>query len=138
MTAVATRTAACSCGALAATATGEPDIVAMCSCAACQRRTGTSFGLYAWWPDAAVTVSGEARRWARTSDRGRVWETFFCPTCGSIVSVHSEPLAGKTGIPGGAFADPAFPPPQVAVWDTTRHTWLDALDAIPRMAEQRS
>jgi hypothetical protein len=27
-------------------------------------------------------------------------------------------------IPVGAFADPAFPPPQVSVWEERKHRWV--------------
>lgn len=134
----AERQARCSCGALTATARGDPAVVAMCSCRACQRRTGSAFALFAWWPAEAVAVDGETRRWARTSDRGRTWEEFFCPTCGATVLFRGEHLPGRTGIAAGAFADPAFPPPVVAVWDTTRHHWLDGIADLPRLQEQRT
>ncbi|WP_146619950.1 GFA family protein [Acuticoccus sediminis] len=134
----ATRTARCGCGALSATAKGEPAIVAMCSCTACQRRTGAPFGTLAWWDAADVAVTGTAQRYARVSERGRTIAYEFCPTCGSALVFRGEHLPGKVGIAIGGFADPAFPAPTVAVWDTTRHHWLDAIAAIPRLAEQRS
>ena len=138
MSAPTERTATCMCGAFEATARGEPDITAMCSCLACQRRSGTAFGLYAWWPEAAVSMRGEANRYGRRSDRGRTFEHHFCPTCGSTVVLRGDHLPGRTGIAVGAFADPDFPPPTVAVWDTTRHKWLDDLDKLPRLPEQRT
>ncbi|GAB5373936.1 MAG: GFA family protein [Acuticoccus sp.] len=137
MSAPGERTAACTCGALGARTVGEPAVVAMCSCRMCQRRTGTAFGLYAWWPEGDVWMSGPARGFARQSERGRAFEHFFCPTCGATVALRGEHMPFMTAIAVGTFADPAFPGPTVAVWDTTRARWLDDIDGLPRLTEQR-
>ena len=40
-------------------------------------------------------------------------------------------LLGGPGLPGyvavaiGTFADPAFPPPTIAVWEEARHHWVE-------------
>lgn len=138
MSAPGERTAACICGALGARTLGEPAVVAMCSCSMCQRRSGTAFGLYAWWPEGDVWMSGPARGFARRSERGRTFEHFFCPTCGATVALRGEHMPFMTAIAVGAFADPGFPGPTVAVWDTTRARWLDDIDSLPRLTEQRT
>jgi len=132
------RTAACLCGSLGARTVGEPAVVAMCSCQMCQRRSGTAFGLYAWWPEVDVWMHGAAERYSRKSERGRMFDHHFCPTCGSTVALRGEHMPFMTGITVGAFADPAFPGPTVAVWDTTRVHWLDDIDDLPRLLEQRT
>ena len=60
-----TRHAACSCGALKLTTTGEPIRVSVCHCLACQRRTGSAFGYQARFPRDRVEVRRVA---ARTGD----------------------------------------------------------------------
>ncbi len=40
-----TREAACHCGQLRLEVTGEPQTVSICNCLACQRRTGSAFGV---------------------------------------------------------------------------------------------
>lgn len=133
-----TRTAACCCGALTATVAGAPEIVAICHCTACQRRSGTAFGHFAWWPEDRVTTSGPARHWSRRSDRGRRFEQAFCPSCGSAVLFRGEHLPGMIGVAVGCFADPDFPAPSVAVWCATRQRWLDDIAEMRRLEEQRS
>ena len=59
MSAAAERVARCNCGALSAATTGEPVGVAMCSCAACQRRTGSAFAYVSFWHVDQVTLTGE-------------------------------------------------------------------------------
>ena len=118
------RTARCACGALSATAEGEPLRVAACSCSYCQRRSGSAFGLSAYWPAEAVTLSGEARSWRRVSQRGRDFEHFFCPTCGTALWWRAAMKPEWIGLAAGAFAAPDFPPPVAAVWDTGRYAWV--------------
>ena len=54
------RVASCSCGQLSATTTGAPVRISICHCLACQRRTGSVFGMQARFPEAAVTVQGRS------------------------------------------------------------------------------
>ena len=54
--------AQCSCGQLSAEITGEPDAVVMCHCVACQRRSGSPFGVAAYDPVERVKLTGIAKR----------------------------------------------------------------------------
>ena len=48
----------------------------------------------------------------------------FCPVCGTNL-FHTEGLGERSvGVAVGAFADPDFPPPQVSVYDSRRHPWV--------------
>jgi quercetin dioxygenase-like cupin family protein len=49
-----TRIAHCCCGSLRAETTGEPALVAACHCMECQRRTGSTFGVGAYFPKEQV------------------------------------------------------------------------------------
>jgi hypothetical protein len=53
------RTACCHCGSLRATVSGEPTIVNVCHCKACQRRTGAVMhsGVY-FYIQFSVLVAG--------------------------------------------------------------------------------
>lgn len=105
--------------------TGEPVRVSICHCLACQRRTGSSYGYQARFPQDRVTVSGEARGFMRQSDEDGAARTFrFCPRCGSTVYYTNEEMPGVVAIAVGAFADPDFPAPAVSVWEERKHTWV--------------
>ncbi|GAB5373937.1 MAG: GFA family protein [Acuticoccus sp.] len=132
------RLAQCCCGDLTARTTGDPASVVMCSCTMCQRRSGSAFAHSSYWAQEQVTVAGPSQCFARVSARGRRFEHFFCPGCGTAVWYRGEHRPGMIGISAGCFADPDFPAPTVAVWDTTRHAWLDDIADIPRLAEQRT
>lgn len=116
--------ARCQCGALAVALTGEAGAVVACHCEACQRRSGSPFGVLAYYPEAQVQIRGEAVRFARGTDSGGTFETFFCPTCGSTVFVRASIAPGMIGVTVGAICDPAYPAPIRSVWEQTRHHWV--------------
>jgi hypothetical protein len=52
------REASCSCGQLRLTVEGDPIRLSMCHCLACQRRTGSAFGIQARFPADRVRIAG--------------------------------------------------------------------------------
>jgi len=75
-----TRIARCCCGALRAEVTGEPSRVGVCHCMACQRLTGSAFGVVAFFPKEQVHIEGPSKVYVRAGDSGRKVEFHFCPT----------------------------------------------------------
>lgn len=97
----------------------------MCHCLACQRRTGSAFGLQARWPKERVEVSGRYVEYVRISDEGEERTFCFCPRCGSTVFWTAEGRRELIAVAVGAFADPSFPHPTVSAYGATRrHPWL--------------
>jgi hypothetical protein len=85
------REAACSCGQLQVTVRGDPVRVAMCHCLECQRRTGSTFGVQAFYPREQVRLAkGIAKRYARRADSGRTVTFNFWPECGGTVFWEPE------------------------------------------------
>jgi hypothetical protein len=89
------REAACSCGQLSLSVEGEP--------------------VQARFARERVHVSGHSHNWVRTSDEGEPRTYSFCPECGATVFYVSSSEPSLIAMPVGAFADPAFPPPQRSV-----------------------
>jgi hypothetical protein len=117
------REAACSCGQLRLTAEGDPVRISMCHCLACQRRTGSAFGMQARWPADRVQIVGSYTEYTRTSDFGEERTFRFCPDCGATVFWTTTGWSG-IAVPIGAFADPSFPQPTVSVWESRKYPWL--------------
>ncbi len=111
------RQAACSCEQLRLTAEGDPVRISVCHCFACQRRTGSAFGVQARFPVENVRVEGRYREYVRISDAGEGRTFSFCPECGATVFWSSEDQPELIAVAVGAFADPAFPQPRVSVWE---------------------
>lgn len=119
-----TRTATCACGRLAVTCTGEPLMASLCHCLACQRRTGSSYGIGAFFAREAIAVSGAMRDYTRRGDSGFDVMFHFCPDCGSTVWWEPRRRPDLVAVAVGAFADPAFPAPTQSVNDQHRHPWV--------------
>ena len=79
------RLATCVCGRLTASCSGDPAQVSLCHCLACQRRTGSTYGIAAFYPRENVRVAGDATAYTRPSDSGYTVTFYFCPHCGSTV-----------------------------------------------------
>ncbi len=119
-----TRTASCACGQLQMACEGDPLLVGQCHCKTCQRRTGSAFGLGAFFAPEQITVSGESAEYVQVGGSGKNIRQHFCQTCGSTVYWFPEKLPGRVAVAVGAFADPDFPPPDKSVFEETKHPWL--------------
>ena len=117
-----TRLATCVCGQLTVSCSGDPAQVSLCHCLACQRRTGSTYGIAAFFPRENVGVAGES--YTRSSDSGYPVSFYFCPDCGSTVYRKPDRKPEMVAVAVGAFADPAFPPPSQAVYVEHRHRWV--------------
>jgi len=120
-----TRTATCACGQLAIACEGEPVRISVCHCLDCQKRSGSSFAAQARFPVDRVTVTGRSKQWRRVGDEGGEAVFDFCPDCGSTVFYHARPYRDLVAVAIGAFADPAFPPPDYSVYEGRKHAWVE-------------
>lgn len=119
------RIARCACGDLQVVLTGEPDVVVACHCLECQRRTGSVFGVGAYFPLASVTSSGPYRTYSRPGASGHALHFHFCERCGSTVFWHLDIRPHHIGVAVGALGDPDFRWPVRSVWEETRHSWVE-------------
>ena len=94
---MATRQAACHCGQLRLEVAGEPFAISICNCLACQRRTGSAFGMQAGFKSDQVRILG------RFSDPRAVVGTGATALRGRQVRCRGEqgPRA-RRGAPGPA------------------------------------
>lgn len=118
------RVAACACGQLRLTCTGDPGSVSACHCLDCQRRTGSAFGIAAFYRRENTAVEGRAATCVRQGDSGFALRFHFCPDCGSTVFWEPERKPGAIAVAVGAFADPTYPPPKQSVFEHRRHPWV--------------
>ncbi len=119
------RVARCACGVLQAALTGEPDFVVACHCLECQRRTGSAFGVGAYYSRANVTPNGPSRTYTRPGSSGSALHFHFCEHCGSTVYWELGLRPQHIGVAVGALGDPGFRAPIRSVWEETRHPWVE-------------
>ena len=128
------REASCSCGQLRATVDGDPIRVSVCHCLACQRRTGSAFGVQARFAKEQVEIEGRHTEYVRISDEGDERAFHFCPQCGATVFYTGPFMPDAIAIPVGAFADPSFPSPGFSNWEERRHAWVSLPEEWTRNA----
>lgn len=138
LAAMSTREAACHCGQLRLEVKGEPFAVSICNCRACQRRTGSAFGLQAAFKADRVQVSGRFNDFSRISDEADQKEHafHFCPNCGSQVFYTEPTEPDLIVVSAGAFADPSFPWPTESGYDSRRHPWVRLPDSVSLYAPE--
>jgi hypothetical protein len=121
--------ARCSCGAVVVSLPGPTNLVAACHCIECQRRTGAPFGVGAFYPAEAVTISGTTKEYARPAESGGTVRSYFCRDCGSTVYWKADNLPAMIGVAVGAIADLNFPAPIKSVFERSKHVWVEITGA---------
>jgi hypothetical protein len=129
--AVGERRAACSCGQLSLICEGDPVRVSICYCRCCQQRTGSAFGVQARFKREQIrSYEGFAARFRRPADSGQTVEFSFCPNCGATVHWELSADPDLVVVAVGAFADPAFPAPQLAGFEAKRAAWCPSFESL--------
>jgi hypothetical protein len=99
-------------------------LIVACHCTECQRRTGSPFGVGAFYPSDEVKISGIAKEFVREGSTGGKVRTYFCPTCGSAVYWTAERAPDFIAVAVGCFADASYPQPSRSAWERTKHPWV--------------
>lgn len=118
------RTASCVCGQMAIRCDADPLRVAICHCLSCQRLTGSSFNVAAFFRAQDTETTGPEATYSRYAESGFEVTQHFCPRCGSTVWYQSTRNLDWVAVPVGGFADPTFPPPEAEVFEQHRHAWV--------------
>jgi hypothetical protein len=119
-------TATCACGDSSITVNAHPRMLGVCHCTNCKRRTGSAFGISAYFArDAVVRQVGQTHVYAfhhaaQDHDQAR----HFCSRCGTTLFWFVSALPDLIGIAGGCFAGEALPEPTYSVTDGQREPWV--------------
>jgi len=119
------RTARCSCGQLSIRCEGEPIRRSMCHCLECQRRTGSAFGAQVRFRADDTQPRGKATEYGRRGDSGAEVRFRFCPICGTTLYWTIDSNPGVIAVALGAFAEPGFGAPTIAVYERSRHLFVN-------------
>jgi len=99
----------CVCGDIRYKVTGDPDIVVVCHCEWCQRRTGSAFAMIPKWEKANFELTGGTLTLYRTiNDSGRWLDLGFCPRCGTNIGFTQERRPTAQAIDAGTLDDPSI------------------------------
>jgi hypothetical protein len=80
--------------------------------------------MQARFPRERARIDGRSTDYVRVSDEGDSRTFHFCPECGATVYYFLDGVPDAIAVPVGAFADPAFPPPRISVYESRRHGWV--------------
>jgi hypothetical protein len=127
------RLAQCHCGSLRATTSGDPILVNMCHCKACQRRTGAVASHGAAFARTQVRIEGSSKVFERDGQAGRKVRFYFCPECGTSLHWETGLRPDWYILAVGAFADPDFPASSASIYEESKHTWTRLPDSMKHL-----
>ncbi len=118
------RTATCCCGQTSIEVEGEPRIHAVCHCNNCKKRTGSVFGVSAYFSDTQVrNKHGETAIYKINTATQQ--ERHFCRSCGTTLYWKTSSLPGLTGVAGGCFADNPLSEPTLTASNEKKCAWVE-------------
>jgi hypothetical protein len=90
-------------------AIGKPEIKGVCHCRYCQLRSGSAFGVLAYFLEENFSVtSGQLEHYEFKTESDTGWNSQFCPRCGTTILSRLEVFPGMVGVMGGTFDPPTF------------------------------
>lgn len=123
------RIATCCCEKSQLTTSGEPMISGLCHCNNCKKRTGSAFGLSAYFHQSDVIIGSELKTYEVNAETGKQ-ERFFCPNCGTTLYWTTTAIPNYIGIASGCFVDTPLDAPQFMAMKENQCSWLDKLEDI--------
>jgi hypothetical protein len=122
----------CVCGAVRYRAEGMPLRVTACHCTMCQKRTGSAFGVGAYYKAEQVQkLRGELATYEHHSDESHRWLRLeFCPKCGTQVFWTLQALPDVRAVGLGTFDDPKWLKVTRFGWYRSAHPWVQPPEGV--------
>jgi hypothetical protein len=109
---------------------GEPLGLAVCHCTACQRQSGSAFGMsLAVANDSFRLLAGSLKTFTVVCDSGRTKHCAFCPECGTRIHHRTDDVA--LSIKAGTLDDTAWLAPAAHYWTDKKQPWVRIPNGIP-------
>ena len=129
----------CLCGAVRYRVRNKPVRTVLCHCIDCQRRTGSAFGIGAYFKAEDVEIlKGTLKAHQINSDVSGRWLRFeHCVECGTNVTWTIELRPGARAIAVGTLDEPNAFPVDAHVFMRSAHDWfvpppgVDAFEQAP-------
>ena len=122
----------CLCGAVRYRVSAEPTDSAYCHCRMCQRRSGAPAVATVEVPVAGFAIVQGAPAAYRSSPAAH---RVFCRDCGTELyfALLDDPPSLSLNL--GTLDDPEATSPSKHIWTSSRLSWFDVDDGLPRHAE---
>lgn len=119
------RTGGCQCGDIRYEITGEPQQIVVCHCTACQRWSGSAFGMSVVIDASDFRLlQGELETWSSQSDTGRAKLAAFCRRCGTRIYHRSEWRGESMSVKAGTLDDTHWLLPDIHIWTGSGQPWV--------------
>lgn len=119
----------CQCGDVRYLLQGAALRLNVCHCRACQRQSGSAFGMSLIIKPAIFALqAGALRTFVTATDSGRNKTCAFCPRCGvRIYNATSALMALKAG----TLDDTSWLQPDAHYWTSRKQHWTSLPDDLP-------
>ena len=131
------RTGGCACGGVRYRVHSEPIMVHHCLCRICQRETGTTGVVNAFWESDRVSIErGDLAETELPGGSGQPHVVRRCSTCHTPVIFHYPRLGrAMTAITAGTLDEPASITPDVVLFTDYKLPWVALPEGIPAFPE---
>ena len=129
------REGGCACGSARYLIAGEPIMVLNCHCRQCQRQTGSTSVVNAFWESERVDLlSGDMQEFAVPGGSGAPHTTARCQQCGTaLFSYYGSMGRLMVAVRAGTLDDPASVTPDVIIFTGEAMPWVGFAEGIPRL-----
>lgn len=121
------RIAECCCGQNTLEVSGEPAMHAVCNCDNCKKRTGSAFGISAYFKEEQLVgaLPTDVSCYSfHHAEQDHDQQRYFCRSCGTTLFWRVSSLTGMIGIAGGCFITTPLSAPPVSVSHGQKCAWL--------------
>jgi hypothetical protein len=127
-------TGGCFCGRIRYETAAMPFHETNCHCSICRRTSGAPFVTWFSVPRSQFRlVSGEPAHFKSSSRATRS----FCRHCGTQLTFAHEDFPDEIGVTTCSLDDPDLLPPKDHTWTSSKISWVNVADGLPRHAQSR-
>ena len=116
----------CLCRTIRYCVRGNPLRVSACYCTFCQRRTGGSLSIHAFFDEQNIELTGDMlSTYEQPSDESNLWlRLHFCKRCATTVMLSLQKFPGLRIVTGGYFDEPNWIEIDRHVWTRSAQHWV--------------
>jgi len=124
------RRAECCCGKIKIELKNDPKVLAICHCNNCKKRTGSAFGISAYFALKSVEKFPEDMScYELSNDELNIQQKrYFCSNCGTTIYWFISNRPNLVGFAGGCFIETPLKEPKMSLRNSNKFSWLHLPD----------